>query len=122
MVIMQFIWLDFILALVTSGASTAAIICYIVSLIVTTLWCYMLWDSVNEMKKKNAVIVSQIAYISEYIPIGNKNIFPIIFGTLSHVLIAVVLLGVPLLSVPMVILSLIRLRNSDQVEKLLCQN
>lgn len=116
----QFMGLNIMLILICSGFTTTAYVVYIVWIIGAVIFSLLFWNGLKEIQRGEIDTPMEFQYIPHDLPAINKVIF--ICSSMIHIVLAYVLLNSFLIPVMMVTLLLIRLKTSNEFQKvLLCQ-
>lgn len=121
MIILQLMWIDFILIFISAGYTTTASILYCISLVFLAFMVMFHKELISAFKERDRSFINNFATITHIFPVGKRTIINIIMSSVVNGYIALVALNSIAIPIGIVILCLYRIYNEEQLEKLVWQ-
>lgn len=123
MLIMQFIWIVFVMSFMASGCTIFVTVLYTISLIILSMRELFNYCTLYEIKKGSTDLRASLIELRELTGYDHKSyIVNVISSTIIHVSFISSLMWSPLIAGSIILVNIIRIIGSFYMEKELCQN
>lgn len=123
MLIMQFIWIVFVMSFMSSGCITFVAILYILSLFILCVRTLFQYCTLYEIMRGSSELKKSLMELRHFTSYDHKSfIVNVISSNIIHIGFISIFMWSPVLIGSIIIVSIIRILCSFYTEKVLCQN